>query len=272
MQEAFRMQSRAASLVPRVACGLAPLLALVATLFAQPAAAADEVLVFAAASTSGAIGEIAAAYAERRQGAVRAAFASSATLARQIAAAAPADVFLSAHPHWMDYLVEHQAIDRDSRRDLLRNRLVLIEPRESTLKLRIAPGFPLAEALGGGRLAIGNPEHVPAGMYAKAALVHLGVWKEVADRLAPAPDVRAALALVERGETPLGIVYASDARASAKVRVVGTFPADSHPPIVYPVAVVTGHDRPAVASFMAFLGSPEAREIFRRFGFGYVGR
>jgi molybdate transport system substrate-binding protein len=234
---------------------------------AAPGPTEAKILVFAAASTTGAVDEITEIFASRGLGEVRAAFAGSSALARQIAAGAPADIYISASPEWMDYLAGEHAIESESRVDLVTNGLVLIAPADSRLHLRIEPGFPLAEGLDGGRLAIGDPDHVPAGIYARAALTVLRVWSALADHLALTPDVRAVLALVERGEAVAGIVYATDATISSRVRVVDTFPADSHPPISYPAAIVAGRGRPEVRSFFAFLTSAEAAAVFARYGF-----
>jgi molybdate transport system substrate-binding protein len=246
---------------------VAGLAASLAAVSAAPQPTSAKILVFAAASTTGAVGEITKIYTSRGLGEARAAFAASSALARQIAAGAPADVFISANPQWMDYLAGEHAIVANSRVDLLANQLVLIAPADSPLRTRIEPGFPLAEKLEGGRLAIGDPTHVPAGIYARKALEGLGVWPALAGRLAPMPDVRAVLAFVERGEVAAGIVYASDIVGAPDVRAIATFPADSHPPIVYPISIVAGHDRPEVRRFVAFLTSAEAAAIFRRYGF-----
>jgi molybdate transport system substrate-binding protein len=242
-------------------------LAALAAALATPEPTNAKILVFAAASTTGAVGEITEIYTSRGLADVRAAFAGSSVLARQIAAGAPADVYISASPEWMDYLAGERAIETESRVDLMANALVLIAPADSRLRLRIEPGFPLAEGLDGGYLAMGDPDHVPAGIYAKAALIDLGVWPALAGRLALTADVRAALALVERGEAAAGIVYATDAGVSSRVRVVGAFPAESHPPISYPAAIVAGRDRPEVRRFFAFLTSAEAAAVFARHGF-----
>ena len=206
------------------------------------AAEKNEVVVFAAASTTNAISEIGDLYAARMPVNIKTSFASSSTLAKQIASGAPADVYLSANKKWMDYLEEKHLIAQESRFDLLGNRIVLIAPADSSVKqIDVAPQLELAGVLGkDGRLSMGDPDHVPAGMYGKKAMQNLGIWDQVQDRLAPMKDVRAALVLVERGEVPLGQVYATDAAISRKVRVVGTFPDNSHPPIVYPVAAVAG--------------------------------
>ncbi len=196
-----------------------------------------------------------------------ASFGSSGDLAKQIENGAPASLFISADTRWMDYLARKGLIEAGSRRDLLGNRLVLIAPAGSPLAIELKPGAPLAAALGDGRLAVCDPESVPAGRYAKAALVKLGIWDQVAPRIANAKDVRAALALVELGETPAGIVYGTDAAASRKVRVVAVFPEDSHPRIVYPVGLVAGHDTPEAKAFYDYLTGPEAAAVFQRYGF-----
>jgi len=225
---------------------------------------------FAAASTTEAITAIAAAFATSGRGVLRPVFAASSTLAQQIARGAPADLFLSANGAWMDILQARGVIDAASRIDLLGNRLVLIAPADSPLTLTIAAGFPLAEALSGGRLVLGDPAHVPAGAYAKAALQSLGVWERIEPKAAYAADVRVGLALVERHEAAAGIVYATDAAASRRVRVVGVFPADSHPAIRYPLAIVAGRHEMAAAPY-EFLRGVEAQAIFAAHGFTPVG-
>jgi|HubBroStandDraft_3_1064219.scaffolds.fasta_scaffold34833_3 molybdate transport system substrate-binding protein len=246
-------------------------LALAAPAAAGPGAPAatsvpGEILVFAAASLTDALAQVDAAFTAGSGVKVKVSFAASSVLAKQIEAGAPADVFLSADLQWMDYLEEHGLLRAGTRHDLLGNALVLIAPADSTLQLQIAKGFNLAGALGGGRLSTGDPDSVPAGIYAKAALTQLGVWPSVADRLVRAENVRAALAYVARGETPLGIVYKTDAQAEKRVRVVGVFPADSHPPITYPVALTAGA-RPPAARYAEFLHSAAAHELFVRRGF-----
>jgi len=236
-----------------------------------PAARADDVLVFAAASATGAVEAVVAAFralpATAPDTRVRASFASSGTLARQIAAGAPAHLFLSANERWMDWLAGEQKIAGDTRRNLMRNALVLVAPQTSRTRLELAQGLDLAAALGNGRLALPDPDHVPAGIYAKQALERLGAWQAVANRAARAQDVRAALVLVERGEAPLGIVYATDAKASDRVRVVDTFPRASHAPIVYPAALIQGRATAEARALLDFMASDEARAIFARFGF-----
>ena len=225
------------------------------------------VTVFGAASTTNVITEISRIFERTTQVKVTHSFASSSALARQIAAGAPADIYLSANPKWMDYLAERNMIEPDSRVALLGNRIVFIAARERRSSFPGASIADLIELLGDDKLAMGDPIHVPAGIYGKQALTNLGLWKSVESKVAPTRDVRAALALVERGETPLGIVYATDAAISEKVDVIRSFPADSHPPIVYPVALVKDRGTAPARDFLAFLGSPEAREIYRSHGF-----
>jgi molybdate transport system substrate-binding protein len=247
------------------------LLALATLWLAAPARAQDgaqpELLVFAAASLSNAFDEIGASYTRDTGQSVKFSYAASSALARQLEAGARADVFASADGEWMDYAQARKLIDSATRVDLLSNRLVLIAPAGSDVKLQIAPGFKLAEALGPkGRLATGDPEYVPAGKYARSALTSLGVWNEVADRLVRAENVRAALAFVSRGEAPLGIVYTTDALADKGVRVVDTFPESSHLRIVYPVAV-TASAREGAQRFLESLRKPAAQEAFHKYGF-----
>ncbi len=235
--------------------------------FAAPAQAAD-VLVFAAASLKPALDEIIASPEARRIGDVSASYAASSQLARQIEHAAPAAIFISADPEWMDHVEQRGKLVPGTRGNLLGNALVLVAPRDSAVTLRIGPGFGLARTLGGeGRLAIGEPNSVPAGKYAKAALVALGVWADVEARLAPAVNVRAALSFVVRNETPLGIVYRSDAVSETAVRIVDAFPASTHPPIVYPVALIDGGDNAAARRMLDYLHSAEAAAVFTRYGF-----
>jgi len=244
---------------------LAGLVALsIAARAAEPAR--PELLVFAAASLTNVLEDIGAAYTQETGQAVKFSFASSAILARQIEAGARADVFFSADLEWMDYLDARSLIKRSTRADVLSNRLALVAPADSTLELRIAPNFPLATALGKGRLATGDPDYVPVGRYAKSALMTLGVWNDVADRVVRADNVRSALAFVARGEAPLGIVYETDAKVDKKVRIIDLFPASSHPPITYPVAT-TAAAKPGAQAFTEYLRGPAAREIFQRYGF-----
>jgi molybdate transport system substrate-binding protein len=230
---------------------------------AQPA----KLVIFAAASLKDALDNVTSAYQRDKGQETTTSYAASSILAKQIEAAAPADIFISADLDWMDYLAKKSLIKAETRANLLGNRLVLIAPVNSSVKLTIGPNFPLAEALGNGRLAIADPTGVPAGKYGKAALEALGVWSSVADKLAPAENVRATLLLVSRGETPLGIVYQTDAAADKGVKVVGAFPEDTHPPIIYPIAAVATSTNPGDAPFIAFLKSPIARPLFEKQGF-----
>jgi molybdate transport system substrate-binding protein len=226
-------------------------------------------LVFAAASLTDAVQEASAAYEKTVPVTIKASFDSSSVLARQIEAGASADVFFSADTQWMDYLQNRNLIQTASRRNVLGNTLVLIAPAESRIQLKIAPHFALAAALGTGRLATGDPDSVPAGRYARSALTKLGVWDEVAPRLARAENVRVALLYVARGEAPLGIVYGSDALADKGVRVVDTFPADTHEPIVYPIALTASATKQA-AAFVAYLTGPQGHDIFVKYGFTVI--
>ena len=226
-----------------------------------------KLIIFAAASLKDALDEANVVYQREKDQETATSYAASSTLAKQIEAAAPADIFISADLDWMDYLAKRNLIKPQTRANLLGNRLVLIAPVNKAGTLDIAPNFPLAQALGNGRLAIADPNGVPAGRYAKAALESLGVWSSVANKLAPAENVRATLALVSRGEAPLGIVYQTDANSDKGVQIVGTFPDDTHPPIIYPIAVVAASANPGASGYAAFLKSPTARPIFEKQGF-----
>ena len=218
--------------------------------------------VLAAASLQGALDEVAASYPTKPV----IAYGASSALARQIENGAPADIFMSADLEWMDYVEKRALLAPGTRRNLLGNRLVLIAPAKQPLKLQPAPGFPIAKALKNGRIALAEPNSVPAGKYAKAAFEKLGVWDQVAPRAAAAENVRAALALVSRGEAPLGVVYLTDAKAERAVTVAGVFPADTHPPIVYPVAALK-NAKEGAAKFLDFLSRPQSRAIFEKHGF-----
>ena len=227
-----------------------------------------DLVVFAAASLKNALDDADMLYRQSGGAGTRESYAASSTLAKQIEAGAPADIFISADLDWMDYLAQRKLIRPATRFNLAGNTLVLIAPKDSKSDIRIAPRFALAAALGAdGRLAIADPDAVPAGKYAKAALTSLGVWDAVAGRLAPAENVRATLLLVARGETPFGIVYRTDAAVEPGVRVVDTFPAGSYPTIVYPAAIVESSRNPAAAAYLAFLRSPGARAAFAAKGF-----
>jgi molybdate transport system substrate-binding protein len=227
----------------------------------------ERVLLFAAASTTNAVTDVGNLFNKKGIGNCVISFASSSTLAKQIERGAPADLFISANVGWVDYLAERGLIEQGSRFDLLGNRIVLIAPRTSAIQIQIKPHFRLAELLGRERLAMGDPDHVPAGIYGKKALESLDVWDSVEGKVARAKDVRAALALVEKRETPLGIVYATDAGMSSRVRIVGVFPENTHPPITYPMAVVSGKARPLTKAFLSFLKSSAARVVFEKYGF-----
>lgn len=224
-------------------------------------------LVLAAASLQESLTEAAAAWTAKRHARPTLSFAASSALARQIGAGAPADLFVSADEPWMDDVANKGLIKPESRVAFLANSLVLIAPIAKPVRLKIRPGFPIAAALGDGRLAMADPDSVPAGKYGKASLTRLGVWSAVEPKIARAENVRAALALVERGEAPLGIVYATDAKASKAVRIVGVFPGDSHPPITYPIAVLKTATSPDAEGFRRFLISGAGKAIFKRYGF-----
>ena len=248
-------------------------LALALVLLGQPATAAPPdtapIVVFAAASLTDAMQQVADGYSKSSGTAIKISFAASSALAHQIESGAPADVFVSADQDWMDYLQAHGLIQVDSRRDLLGNRLALIAPADSKLSIKIAPKFPLAAALGDGHWVTGDPDSVPVGRYAKAALQHLGVWDALVPGLVRADNVRGALTLVARGEVKFGIVYETDAMVEPKVRIVDVFSADSHPPIVYPMALTKGAGAPAVA-FVRYLDGADAAAVFRKFGFAVL--
>jgi molybdate transport system substrate-binding protein len=226
-----------------------------------------DVLVFAAASLKDALDEANALFLFENGSGVRVSYAASSALAKQIENGAPADVFISADLDWMDYVAERKLIKPDTRAKFLGNRLALIANADSKILLTIGPNFPLAQALGNNRLAMADPSTVPAGKYGKAALEKLGVWESVAGKIAPAQDVRAALVLVSRGEAPLGIVYQTDAAADKNVKVVATFPESSHPPIVYPMAILAGSTNGVAPVYVQYLLSPKAEPFFEKRGF-----
>ena len=239
----------------------------------QAAPQTRALVIFAAASLKNALDEIAAAYAvEAGKAAPKISYAASNALTRQIESGAPADLFISADLDWMDYAQSRNLIRPDSRVSLLGNRIVLIAPRDSTATVDLAPGLNLAAVLGQGRLAMGNIDAVPAGKYGKAALEKLGAWEGVKDKIAQADNVRAALLFVSRGEAPLGIVYRTDAASDPNVKIVGAFPEDAHPPIIYPVAITKDSTNPDASSFLSYLRGPAARAAFERQGFTIVNR
>jgi molybdate transport system substrate-binding protein len=230
-------------------------------------ARAQDLTVFAAASLKEALDEAGGQFPRASSQKVLLAYAASSALAKQIENGAPADVFISADLDWMDYVEQRKLIKAGTRANLLRNRLVLIAPADSRMKVEIKPGFPLVKLLGDGKLSMADPDSVPAGKYGKAALERLGVWGSIEARVARGDNVRAALIFVARGEAPLGIVYQTDALAEKKVRVVGVFPQDTHPAIIYPVAVIASSKHAAAPRFVNYLKSAEARAIFEKHGF-----
>jgi molybdate transport system substrate-binding protein len=241
-----------------------------ALLFAPQVFAANDgktpITVFGAASLTEVLQDLGDTFTKDTSIPVRFSFASSSALARQIENGAPADLFFSADLEWMDYLQARALIRPATRVDMVGNQLILVAPVDSKVTLKIEPHFPLAATLGKGRLATGDPDSVPAGRYAKEALIALGVWDSVSARLVRADSVRAALAFVDRGETPLGIVYATDALADKKVRFVDAFPAESHEPIIYPAALTNVANADA-AKFLAYMRGPAGDLAFKRYGF-----
>lgn len=241
----------------------------------QPAAAQEQVTVFAAASLKNALDDANAAFTKATGVKVVASYAASSALAKQIEGGAPADVFISADLQWMDYAARKNLLKPDSRVDLLGNRLVLIAPAASKLdKIAVAKGpgdlpFDIAALAGDGRIAVADVKAVPAGRYAKAALEALGGWAAAEPKLAMAENVRATLAFVARGETPIGIVYETDAKVEPKVKIVGVFPESSHPAVVYPAAA-TAAAKPDAGKYLGFLRSGEAKAIFERYGFSFL--
>lgn len=239
---------------------------LLAAFLALPALA-DTVTVFAAASLKEALDANAKDFEARTGHKVVVSYAASNALAKQIENGAPADLFISADTDWIDYVEKKDLVVPGSRRNLLGNDLVLIAPAGKPTLAKLAPGVNLAGALGDGRIALANPDAVPAGKYAKAAFIHLKAWEPIANKVASADNVRAALALVARGEARLGVVYRTDALAEKNVRILEAFPAASHPPIVYPVVTLRRATTPAAAAFSTWLGSPEAMATFEKHGF-----
>lgn len=225
------------------------------------------VLVFAAASLRGSLEPVATRWRADTGHAVTISYGASSALIKQIEAGAPADIFISADRDWMDYGAARSLIDPKTRVDLLGNRLALIAPKTSILSLVMAPGVDLARAAGEGRIAVGDVRSVPVGKYAKAALEHLGAWPGARSKLALTENARAALALVARGEATLGIVYVTDARAEPNVKIVALFPEQSHPPIVYPFALVRSSRSPAARDFLSYLSSAAALTAFQDAGF-----
>jgi molybdate transport system substrate-binding protein len=234
-------------------------------------AQAGGLVIFAAASLKNALDEIATDWSKAGSNPMpKISYAASSALAKQMEQGAPADLFISADLDWMDYVAKKDLIQSDTRVNLLGNKIVLIAPKDSKVSLDVKQGFDLAKALGGGKLAMGNVDAVPAGKYGKAALEKLGAWNGVKDSIAQADNVRAALLLVGRGEAPLGIVYSTDAAAEPNVKIVGTFPEDSHPPIIYPAAVIKGTKSLEAKPFLDYLKSIKARPAFEKQGFSVL--
>ena len=255
-----KIGKRAASLVAAAALALA-------ALSSGTAAAQEKLTVFAAASLKNALDGVAAAWMRDTGKETAISYAGSSALARQIEQGAPADLFISADLDWMNYLSEKGFVEKATEVRLLGNRIVLVAPAGSDVSVGIVPGFDLAGALDGGRLAMANTDAVPAGKYGKAALEALGVWASVEESVAQAENVRAALALVAMGEAPLGVVYRTDAAAEPRVKVVGAFPKDTHPPIVYPAAVLAESNNPDAEAFLDYLRSAPAKSLFEEQGF-----
>lgn len=242
--------------------------AIIASSVSFAALAKEQITVFAAASLTNAMTDIGKQFDQTHDTETRFSFASSSTLARQIAQGAPAEMFLSANQKWMDYLQEQQVIDTASRYTLLHNALVMIAPKSRPLPSVVVDSkLDLATVIGDSRMAVGDPDHVPAGRYAKQALENLGLWSAAEPLLARANNVRAALALVERGEASLGIVYATDALVSTQVKTVAEFPATSHKPIAYPVALTSSQPTAATKALYDYLKTDEAKAIFIKYGF-----
>jgi molybdate transport system substrate-binding protein len=237
---------------------------------ASASAQEKSITAFAAASMKNALDDVNAAFTEKSGTKVIASYAASSVLAKQIEQGAPADIFISADTDWTDYAIDKKAVNEATRINLLGNSLVLIAPKDSAInRVTIGPGFDLANLAGNGRIATGDVSSVPVGKYAKTALEKLGAWHAAEPKFAMAESVRAALILVARGEASLGIVYATDARIEPGVKNIGTFPADSHPPIVYPVAATTAA-KPEANSYLAFLRSSAAKAIFEKYGFSFL--
>lgn len=242
-------------------------------LSAPAAAQGKDTVVFAAASLKDALNDVNAQWRKKTGKTALISYASSGTLAKQIVQGAPADVFISADLADMDFVQKRGFLKAGTRSNILGNKLVLVAEKDSGIPpVKIRPGFDLVKLLDNGHLAMGDVMSVPAGKYGKAALQSLGVWKAVESKVAQAENVRAALLLVSRGEAPLGVVYATDAAADSNVKIIGVFPESSHPPIVYPAALIAGSRSPDAASFLAYIESPEAKPLFEKQGFTVLGK
>jgi molybdate transport system substrate-binding protein len=248
-------------------------IALIAAALPLSQAVAQEktLVVFAAASMKNALDDANAAFGKASNVKVTASYAASSALAKQIEAGAPADIFVSADLQWMDYVAQKNLIKPDSRYNLLGNKLVLIAPTDSKIdRVTIAKPFDIAKLAGDGRIAVADVKAVPAGLYAKAALESLEGWTAAEPKLAMAENVRATLSFVARGETPVGIVYETDAKVEPKVKIVGVFPDGSHPPVVYPVAATASTTNAEAAAYLAFLRGSAAKAIFEKYGFSFL--
>jgi len=247
----------------------AALLATVLVFSAGAAMAADEpIVVFAAASLTDAVTEVGAAFTKETGIPIKPSFAASSALAKQIESGAPADVFFPADEEWMDYLEKKQLLAPGTRHDVLANTLVLVAPADSTAKIKISTGAALAKAIGDARVATGDPDSVPVGKYAKAALTKLGAWEQIEPRMVRAENVRAALAYVARGEAPFGIVYLTDAQIEKKVKILDTFPESTHPPIRYPFALTAkAKDDASSRRFATYVSGKSAAATFKKYGF-----
>src|SRR5690242_2620059 len=247
--------------------------AMIAVCPSRPTAQAQggDVVVFAAASLKNALDAVNTQWQKETGKKASISYGASSALAKQIEQAAPAQIFISADLDWMDYLFQRNLIKPETRSNLLGNRIVLIAHKDRAQPIEIKPGFDLASALDGGRLSMANVDFVPAGKYGKAALEKLGVWASVSSKIAQAENVRAALLLVSRGEAPLGIVYQTDTTADPNVKIIGTFPQDSHPPILYPIALTATADHPDAAAFLDYVGSSRAKPLFEAQGFTVLG-
>jgi len=239
----------------------------------QPAAQAQsgDVVVFAAASLKNALDAINTQWQKESSKKATISYGASSALAKQIEQAAPAQMFISADLDWMDYVAQKNLIKPETRSNLLGNRIVLIAHKDKAEPIDIKPGFDLAKALGDGRLSMANVDSVPAGKYGKAALEKLGLWGSVSSKIAQAENVRAALLLVSRGEAPLGIVYQTDAAADPNVKIIGTFSEDTHPPIIYPIALTASGNNPDAAAFLEYIKSAKAKPLFEAQGFTVLG-
>lgn len=249
----------------------APLIALLVAGFGAPTQADEPILVYAAASMTNVVEEIVGFCGSAQPEPIKISFAASSVLAKQIEHGAEAAVFVSANSAWMDYLEHRDMLASDTRHRLAGNNLVIIAPASSPPPENLVPVKALATLSAGGRVAMGDPDHVPVGIYAKAALAHIGVWEDLRERAARTANVRAALALVETGAVSLGIVYATDALASRRVRVVAGFPPESHPPIVYETALLRERDNPAARRLYACMRGADAARILERHGFLLLG-